>query len=162
MTDHPTQAWRGLSPSGEARRAAMRGMLLQEVDRRRFRRRLVRLGGATVGAVGVLAFAGWLAISSHRAAPAGPAGPLLAESPRPMPVPPITATHVTFQTVTTRVQPDDPRIVRVFPEQVRTIDDDELLTLLAAAGHTTGLIRAPDSVVLTAAIPPLPPSNDPG
>lgn len=125
-----------LSPTGAARRDALRTALQGAVVRRRRTRRALRAGAAAA----LLAALAWFAWPATIRAPLVPAPP----SDR------LSIAHADFVVVC-----DDPGIVArcAAPASALAaetwVDDDALLDLLARAGRPTGLLRTGRRVVLT-------------
>jgi len=124
-----------LTPAGAARREAMRGALERGVVRRRRGRMALRWSAAAALVLATLP------------ALRGPEWTPIHIEPRPGPGP-IARADV-------EVVRDDPGVLErcagsAPPRLVQRIDDDELLTTLAAASRPTGLIRVPGRVILTA------------
>lgn len=117
-----------LSAAGEARRQAMRQMLVTAVTARRRRRRTVR---TAVAALLLASVGGWL-WSGRQAAPA----PLpVAGAPEVPPAPTLVAVIAADPTVMARLTTAAPA------SQVQFVDDGELVQLLQRDGVAAGLVR---------------------
>lgn len=129
-----------LSPTGRARRDAMRAHLVGEVSHRRRRRTVVRVG-AIAALVAIAVVVGRGLVDDARDG----------EPDTPQPVP--TVAGETADPGGIAIVRDDEsilaRVAATADRSVTTVDDDELLRLLASADRPTGLVRSGNRVMLT-------------
>ena len=137
-----------LSDAGRARREAMLGELITQMQRLHRRRRVERTAAASACLVALLIGLSLLAMPAR-----GPAThlPRVAETPKP-------AADASIEIVRT-----DPSVLQRFAARTTSrailLDDEALLDELAAMGRPAGLIRSGDRVWLTADVIDQPPAN---
>lgn len=125
-----------LSPAGQTRKADILGELQGAVRARRRRRRAIQTGAVALPLLAVIAGSYFML---RTPAPQAPGTPQLADQTAESPSEPVfQLRHIAFtETATPETQED------------RSISDDELLSLLQAAGHDAGLVRRGEDVLLT-------------
>jgi hypothetical protein len=138
-----------LSEAGRARREAMLGELVGQMQRLHHRRRVQRTAAASACMVVLLIGLSLLAMPARRPG---------ADSP-PMVVAPKPAPGISIEIVRT-----DPSILQRFAVRTTSrailLDDEALLDELVAMGRPAGLIRSGDRVWLTADVVDQPPAED--
>ena len=143
-----------LSPEGEARRGAMLETLRAEAVRMGRVRRVRRRAGAGVAVAALLGAGVWAVVIAQSGrvplAPSGPGGAEIASAPDAPDPGDDAASRVRVDVVRSGMSTDRVAAMTsraVVPVERVSIDDRELLDILAEAGRPTGLVRTGDGRV---------------